>query len=199
MDEEKGQEKIEENEDVMDKKDQEKNNKKDKLIHVKESEIESLKNELEDYKDRYLRIYAEFENARKRMDRDRQEFIKYASANLMVEFLNVLDNLERSVNAARTKHQDYDAFIKGIEMVMSQVYEMLKKNGLEAIEAKGKPFDPHCHEILMQEETENFEDGIVMDEFQRGYKLGDRVVRTTKIKIAKKKETAVEPKETEEQ
>ncbi|MBU0467793.1 MAG: nucleotide exchange factor GrpE [Candidatus Omnitrophica bacterium] len=168
--------------------------KKDIMIKVKESEYKRLENEIAEYKDKHLRLYAEFENVRKRMERDKMEFAKYANVGLIAEFLEILDNLERTIAAAKAKHQDYDAFEKGVEMVMKQIYEMLKKNGVKPIDAKGKAFDPHCHEALLQEETDEVDEGIVLEEFQKGYSLQDRIVRTAKVKLSKKKET----KETEE-
>ncbi|VAX36919.1 Heat shock protein GrpE [hydrothermal vent metagenome] len=161
--------------------------KKDKTIKMKESEKEKLITEAKEYKDKYVRLYAEFDNARKRMEREKLEFVKYANEELIIEFLGVLDNLERSVEVAQKKHEDYEAFLKGIEMVMKQVNEMLTKNGVKPIKAQGKPFDHNCHEILMQEESDE-EEGVVLEEFQKGYYLGDRVVRTVKVKVAKKKE-----------
>jgi len=170
---------------VEDKK--EKKVLKDKTVKMKESEKNKLIEEAKEYKDKYIRLYAEFENARKRMEREKMEFVKYANEELVIEFLGVLDNLERSVEAAQAKHEDYTAFLQGIEMVMAQVHEMLTKNGVKPIEAQGKMFDHHCHEILMQEESDA-EEGIVLEEFQKGYYLGDKVVRTVKVKVAKKKE-----------
>lgn len=160
---------------------------KEKMIKIKESEHAKLIEEAARYKDQYIRLYAEFENARKRMDRDKLEFIKFANEGLIMEFLGILDNLERSVEAAKAKHQDYTAFLKGIEMVMAHVHEMLKNNGVTPIEAQGKLFDPHCHEVLMQEEKDGFDDGMIIEEFQKGYRLGEKVVRTAKVKVAKKK------------
>ncbi len=160
----------------------------EKTVILKESDHERLLNEAAQLKDKYLRIYAEFENARKRMDRERQEFIKYANEGLIAEFLNILDNLERSVEAAQAKHEDYAAFLQGVEMIMAQIHEMLKKNSVRPIDAKGQMFDPHCHEILMQEEFEGVEEGTVLEEFQRGYTLGGRVIRTSKVKVAKNQE-----------
>ncbi len=159
----------------------------EKMLEIKEVDYKKLQDELAQTKDKYVRLYAEFENARKRMERERQEFIKYANEELIAEFLDILDDLERSVQAAQTKHEDYDAFLKGIELVMAHVYELLKKNGVKSIVAKGKKFDPHCHEVLMQEETDQADDGVVLEEFQKGYFLGDHVVRTSKVKVAKKK------------
>ncbi|MCK5081986.1 MAG: nucleotide exchange factor GrpE [Candidatus Omnitrophica bacterium] len=160
---------------------------KEKMIKIKESEQARLIEEAAKYKEQYIRLYAEFENARKRMGREKQEFVKFANEGLITEFLGILDNLERSVEAAKAKHQDYTAFLKGIELVMAHVHEMLKNNGVVPVESQGKMFDPHCHEVLMQEETEEMEDGMVMEEFQKGYRLGEKVIRTAKVKVARKK------------
>ncbi len=159
-----------------------------KTVTLTESEHKKLIEEAVQYKDKYVRLYAEFENARKRMERDKQEFVKYANEGLIAEFLNILDNLERSVEAAQAKHEDYAAFLKGVEMIMAQIHEMLKKNSVRPIEVQGQMFDPHCHEILMQEESDGVEEGTILDEFQRGYTLGDRVIRTSKVKVATNKE-----------
>ena len=158
--------------------------KEEKNVTIKESEYEKFVADAADYKDRYVRLCAEFDNARKRFERDKVEFVKYANEGLMTEFLNVLDDLERSVEAAAQKHQDYDAFLKGIEMVMAHIHEMLKRNGVKPVEAVGKKFDPHCHEVLMQEPSSEVEEGTVLQELQKGYRLGDRVVRTAKVKVA---------------
>jgi molecular chaperone GrpE len=157
---------------------------KGKIIKIKESEYQALVKEAADYKDKWVRLYAEFENVRKRLDREKSEFIKYANEGLLSEFLNILDDLERTVHAANSKHQDYEGFLKGVEMVMAHVYDLLKKNSVKPIEAFGKKFDPHCHEALMQQETAEHEEGIILEEFQKGYYLGDRVIRTTKVKVA---------------
>lgn len=162
-----------------------------KMTGLKEQEYQKLLEEAaqgKEYKDKYIRLYAEFDNARKRMERERSEFIKYANEGLLADFLNILDDLERSVEAARAKHEDYEAFLKGIELVMAHVYDLLKRNGIKTMEARGKKFDPHCHEVLMQEESENHDDGEVLEEFQKGYFLEDKVLRTAKVKVAKKKQ-----------
>jgi molecular chaperone GrpE len=158
------------------------------VVSLSASEHKKLMDELAQAKDKYVRLYAEFDNARKRMEREKQEFVKYANEGLVLDFLNILDDLERSFQAARAQHQDYTAFLKGIEMVMAHVYDLLKRHGVKPIEAKGKLFDPHCHEVLLQEESDSLEENTVIEEFQKGYMLEDRVVRTAKVKISKKKE-----------
>ena len=157
---------------------------KEKTVTIKEAEYQKLLKEISDAKDRYLRLFAEFENVKKRTEREKAEFIKYANAELLTQFLAILDDLERSVEVAKTKHEDYDAFLKGIELVMAHVYEVLKKNDVKPIEAVGKKFDPHIHEPLMQEETDKASEGTIVEEFQKRYMLGDKVIRTTKVKVA---------------
>ena len=160
---------------------------KEKMIKIKVSEHAHLIEEAAKYKEQYIRLYAEFENARKRMDREKQEFIRYANEGLIVEFLDILDNLERSIESAKAKHEDYEAFVKGIELVMANIHDMLKKNNVKPMKVGGKMFDPHRHEVLMQEERQDLDDGTVIEEFQKGYCLGEKVVRTAKVKVAKKK------------
>lgn len=155
-------------------------------IQLNKAEYEKLKAEAAEYKDKYIRLCAEFDNVRKRMDREKIEFTKYANEGLLGEFLTLLDDLERSVEAAKANHQDYSAFLKGIEMVMAHVYEMLKKNDVRPMESIGQKFDPHCHEPLMQVESDQHEDEVIVEEFQKGYFLGERVLRTAKVKVAKK-------------
>lgn len=171
---------------ILNKKDN--NPDKEKMIKIKESEHNALIKEVAEYKNKYIRLYAEFENARKRMARDKNEFVKYANEGLIIEFLDVLDNFERSMEAAQTKHEDYAAFLKGIEMVMAKLYDVLKENEVKPVESINRMFDPNCHEVLMQEESGDVEEGTVIEEFQKGYYLGGKVIRTAKVKVAKKKE-----------
>ena len=169
---------------TSEKKESAKKVKKDKILKIKESEYQKVVQEAADYKDKWMRLYAEFENVRKRTEREKTEFVKYANEGLVVDFLNILDDLERSILAANDRHEDYDAFLKGVEMVMAHIYEMLKKHQVKPMEVEGKLFDPHCHEILMQEETNEHDDGSVVEVFQKGYYLAEKVVRTAKVKVA---------------
>ncbi len=189
--------------DVSDQKKPEEKEKKgffakEKTVTLKESEHQNLLKELADYKDKHVRLFAEFDNVRKRTEREKMEFVKYANEGLLSEFLGILDDLERSVEAARVKHEDYDAFLKGIKMVMMHVYGMLKKNNVKSIEAKGKMFDPHLHEPLMQVETDEVPEGTVVEEFQKGYMFDNRVLRTAKVKVATAKTTEATKKITDE-
>ncbi|RJP29058.1 MAG: nucleotide exchange factor GrpE [Candidatus Omnitrophota bacterium] len=175
----------------------EKNNKEkkeelvsqDKTVTISEAEYLKLKEaaaKAEDHWDRILRMQAEFENTKKRLERDKQEFIKFANERIVMELLNVLDDLERTVELAQSKHQDLSAFLKGVEMILAHLYEMLKEHGVKPIEAKNKKFDPSFHEALMEEQCDDLPEHTIVEELQKGYLLNDRVVRTSKVKVSKK-------------
>ena len=133
-----------------------------------------------------LRLQAEFDNAKKRLEKEKQDFVKFANEGIILELLNILDDLERTVDLAQSKHQDLSAFLKGVEMILAHLYEMLKEYGVKPIEAQGKLFDPHYHEALMQAENKDVPEHTILEELQKGYLLNDRVIRTAKVKVSKK-------------
>jgi molecular chaperone GrpE len=162
----------------------------EKTITIKESEYTALKDEAkkaQEYWDRVLRLQADFENTRKRIEREKQDFIKFANEGVILELLNILDDLERTVDLAESKHQDLSAFLKGVEMILAHLYEMLKKHGVKPIAAEGKLFDPDLHEALMQEEHKDLPEHTIVEELQKGYLLNERVLRTAKVKVSKQK------------
>ena len=136
-------------------------------------------------KDKYVRLLAEFDNMRKRHERERSDLIKYAHEEVIVECLKLYDDLERSLLAFKSKEGTDVNLVKGLEMVYNNMKELMGKYEVKPIESKGKPFDPHTQEVLMQQETAEFPDGIVMEELEKGYTLGGKVVRTAKVKVAK--------------
>src|SRR5476651_2380708 len=137
------------------------------------------------HKDKYVRLLAEFDNMRKRHERDRADLIKYAHEEVIVECLKLYDDLERSLLAFKSKEGMDANLVKGLEMVYNNMKELMGRYEVKPIEVKGKPFDPNTQEVLMQQETAEFPDGIVMEELEKGYTLGGRVVRTAKVKVAK--------------
>lgn len=168
---------------------QNENKQEKKVITLSESEYLKLKEEAEkskEYWDRLLRLQAEFENARKRWEKEKQDFIKFANEGVILELLNILDELERAVELAQTQHQDFSAFLKGIEMILAHLYELLKEYGVKPIEAIGKTFDPHYHEAMMQVEDKDVPENTILEEFQKGYLLNERVIRTAKVKVSRK-------------
>lgn len=163
--------------------------KEEKIITLKESEYFRLKEEADkakEYWDRLLRLQADFENTRKRLEKEKQEFVKFANEGLIFELLNILDDLERAVELAQSQHQDLQTFLKGVGMILAHLYEMLKEYGLRPIEAEGKLFDPHYHEALMQIESKDLPEHTIVEVLQKGYLLNDRVIRTAKVKVSKK-------------
>ncbi len=162
-----------------------------KEVILKESEYLKLKEDADkaaEFADKILRLQADFENTRKRMEREKQDFVKFANEGIILELLNVLDDLERTVSLAEAQKQDPDAFLKGVEMILAHLYEMLKEYGVKSIEAEGKIFDPHSHEALMQIANKDLPEHTIVEELQKGYKLNDRVIRTAKVKVSKKEE-----------
>ncbi|MFA6416558.1 MAG: nucleotide exchange factor GrpE, partial [Candidatus Paceibacterota bacterium] len=170
---------------------------KEKSVTIPEAEYSLLKEDAakgQEAWDKMARVQADFDNVRKRLERVKQEFIKFANEGIIAELLNTLDDLERAVDLAESKHQDMPAFLKGIEMVLAHLYELLKKHGIKPMDALGKIFDPNCHEALMQVEDKNMPEHTVVEELQKGYYLIDRVIRTAKVKVSKQKTEEKEEK-----
>ena len=159
------------------------------VVMLKQEEYLALKQEADkakEYWDRLLRLQADFENTRKRIEKEKHDFAKFANEGIILELLNVLDDLERTVDLAQSKHQDLAAFLKGVEMILAHLYDLLKGYGVKPIDAQGKIFDPHYHEALMQVDDENLPDHSIVEELQKGYLLNERVIRTAKVKVSKK-------------
>jgi molecular chaperone GrpE len=140
----------------------------------------ALAAERDELKELLLRRQAEFDNFRKRTERERSEYLQYAGMELVRDMLPVLDDFDR---ALKTQCSSPD-YVKGVEMIYSRMYETLKKMGLEPIESVGKPFDPHVHQAVERVETKDAPDGTVLDEFQRGYQFKGKMLRPAMVKVA---------------
>lgn len=127
-----------------------------------------------------LRTRAEFDNARRRQERERSEFLQFASMDLVKEILPILDDFERALKA-ETADQHY---AKGVELIYQRLFETLKRLGLEPIETAGKQFDPKLHQAVERVETEEAEDQAILGEFQRGYNFKGRLLRPAMVKVA---------------
>lgn len=161
----------------------------EKIVTLKETELLKLKEEAQkanEYWERLLRLQADFENARKRWEREKENFLRFANEDLLCALLNVVDDLERSLELAQGKHEDFTAFLKGVEMILVHLHELFKKNGVSVIETKGKVFDPNLHEPLMEVVENNLPEHTIVEELQRGYFLNGRVIRTAKVKVSKR-------------
>jgi molecular chaperone GrpE len=144
------------------------------------AERDQLAAEKAELQDRFLRIQAEFQNSRKRAERERVEFAEYASTEAVRALLPILDDFER---ATKTESSDRE-YGKGMEMIYQRFYDSLKKLGLEPIVSAGQPFDPHIHHAVEMVETDDAPDHTVLDEYQRGYNFKGRLLRPAMVKVA---------------
>ena len=143
--------------------------------------LEDLRRERDSLQDRLLRTAAEFDNYRKRMDRERRELADYTAGEVVSELLPIIDNLERALQAAA----EDDPLRKGVELIHRQMLDLLRKRGVKPIEALGADFDPNFHQAVIHEESGEHREGEVMAELQRGYVVGDRLLRPAMVKVAK--------------
>ena len=150
------------------------------------TERERVRAERAAYLDRAARIQAEFENFRKRSDKQQQEFREYALADAMTTLLPILDSLDRALNTKVASLEDFHA---GIELIDKQFHDALAKLGVQPIAAEGEPFDPNLHQAIQMVDTEEVADNHVLDELQRGYKLKDRLLRPVMVRVARHPKT----------
>jgi molecular chaperone GrpE len=146
--------------------------------------LKELQREKESLQDRLLRTAAEFDNYRKRMDRERRELSEYAATDVLLELLPIIDNLERALQAPAGA--DPDAFRKGIELIYKQMLDLLRKRGVTTLDTLGASFDPNFHQAVIHEASDAHREGEVMQELQRGYMLGERLLRPAMVKVAKR-------------
>lgn len=143
--------------------------------------LEELRRERDAVQDRLLRTAAEFDNYRKRMDRERRDLAESTAGEVLTELLPIIDNLERALQAAAAD----DPLRKGVELIHRQMLDILRKRGVKPIEALGTDFDPNFHQAVIHEPSAEHREGEVMEELQRGYVVGDRLLRPAMVKVAK--------------
>jgi molecular chaperone GrpE len=153
-----------------------------------EKELKTLRKQLEEEKDRCLRLNAEFENQRKRLQKEKEEFVKYANEKLIIDLIDIMESLERGLENAKGSNNK-DKLIQGLELIYKQLKNILEKNGLVPIKALGEKFDPYKHEAMMQTPSQNDEEDMILEEFARGYMLNNMVIRYSKVRVSKNKET----------
>ena len=155
------------------------------------SELEKAQQELEETKDKLLRLAAEFENFKRRMERERSLALKYAEESIVKELLPSVDNLERALEQGRETHNAED-LLAGVELTHKGLMTALEKFEVASMECVGAPFDPNHHEALAMEETDEMDANSVLKEFQKGYTYKDRLIRPAKVVVAKKAEETKE-------
>ena len=150
--------------------------------------LEAAEKQAEEEHDRFLRTLAEFDNFRKRSREEFQQVCSFAIEDLIIRLLPVLDNFERAIKTAE-EIKDYDALHGGVILILRQLRDILTKEGVTPIEAQGKSFDPNLHEAVMRVDTDEYPDGTIIEEFQTGYTLGDKVIRPSMVKVARHPDT----------
>lgn len=151
-------------------------------VSSESSELQKLRVERDTLIDRLARLQAEFENARKRTAREQQDFREFALADAIKALLPTLDSFERALQTGAAERSE---FRSGVELIYKQLQDALLKLGLRAIPAKGELFDPHLHEAIEMVDTTDAADHQILDELQRGYKLKDRLLRPSMVKVAR--------------
>jgi molecular chaperone GrpE len=146
------------------------------------ADLEGLKRERDDFYDRFLRKSAEFENYRKRVERERREQADHTVTDLLIDLLNVVDDFERAL--AVSADEGSEGYRKGVELIYAKLQDLLRRRGVKPIEALGADFDPNVHQAVAQEPSDEHREGEVTEELRRGYMLGDRLLRPAMVKVA---------------
>lgn len=160
----------------------------EELVQLRQ-QLESKEQENKRLQDKYIRLYAEFENYKKRSARDLEETTRFANERLLKEFLTVVDNLERAIfhtKDHRDSARDFEKILEGLELIHKQCLEVMGKFGVTPFESYLQPFDPSQHQAMAQRESDEHETGTVIEEIQKGYRFHDRVLRPALVVVSKK-------------
>ena len=182
---EKREEMAEESkEEIVDKQeDCEAKEQGDELTKEEQSdcELKEKDEKIEELGNRFLRLQADFMNYKNRIEKDKESTIAYATEDIMNQLLPILDNFERALDSV----EEEDGFYQGVKMIYEQIIKVLTDNGLKEIQCVGECFDPNLHHAVFMEESEDSEEGTVLEVFQKGYTLNDKVIRPSMVKVAK--------------
>jgi len=152
-------------------------------VKVLEKDLQDIKDELTEQKDKFVRLQAETDNFRKRLSREKEEFLQYANERLFKELIPIFDNFER---ALEDPSNDTKRLKEGLEMILKQFSSFLEKEKVKPIKAIGEKFDPMVHEALTSEESNEHEENTIISEFVKGYTINNRVLRPSQVVISKK-------------
>jgi len=166
---------------------EEEKGEKEKEIKELKQKVEEKEREIKEHNDRLLRVAADFDNYKKRAAREKEEWVKFANEDLIKSILPSVDNLERAINHSE-KTEDIQSLVEGVKLTLQQLLQTLNKFGVSPIESLGKPFDPALHEAMLVVETDQQEANRVVEEFQKGYLLNDRLLRPATVSVSKPSE-----------
>jgi molecular chaperone GrpE len=147
--------------------------------------LEQSNLELNEFKDKYLRLLAETENMRKRLSKEKHEMTAYAIQQVLVEFLGPIDHMENALNYTEKMSDDVKHWSLGFQMILTQFKDVLANQGAISVASKDAPFDPHLHEAVEIVERDDIKPGIVVEEFVKGYKMGEKILRPARVKVSK--------------
>lgn len=167
---------------------------KEKEIGELKKKLEEKEKEIKEHHDRLLRLAADFENYKKRAAKEKEDWTKFANEDLIRVILPFIDNLERAVNHAQ-KVADTGVLIEGVRLTLQQILQSLNRFGLSSFQSVGKPFDPTVHEAMLVVETDQHEPNQVVEEFQKGYLLNDRLLRPATVSVSKPPEKEAQTSE----
>jgi len=153
-------------------------------VEILKKQLEEKEREVEEYKSLCQRIAADFDNYKKRIAKDKENMYYEVVADVVGKLLPIVDNFERAIDSAKNSKDTNDELLKGLEMIKKQIDDIFSKLGVEPIEALNKEFDPYLHNAIMHVEDERYGKNIVIEEFQKGYKIKDRVIRYSLVKVA---------------
>jgi molecular chaperone GrpE len=153
------------------------------VIDAQALALEASRKLADENHERYMRVQADYDNFRRRSRQEKEDFAKYASSKLIEQLLPILDNFERALAASQSV-KDFDILIKGIEMTAKQLDQVLASEGLKSIESVNHPFNPEYHQAIMQVESAEHEEGVIVEEVQKGYILKDKVIRPAMVKVS---------------
>lgn len=166
------------------KVEEETENSEEEKADPRDEKIKDLESQVNQWKTDYYKVFADMENLKKRLKTEHENQLKYAMQSFIEELLPVIDNYERSL-AVEPESEEAKSILKGNKMILTQMMNILGKNGVTVIEAQGKEFDPNLHQAVMQDDNPDFGPNIVTEELQKGYMLKDRVIRATLVKVNK--------------
>lgn len=148
-----------------------------------EAELKQSKDQANEYFAHLQRLQAEFDNHRKRTQKEKEETVRYAAERIIEAMLPILDNLDRAINSTKA-NQDFNSFSQGVEMIFKMMQNTLAKEGLTVIEAVGQLFDPKLHDAVLQVDSEEYPENTVVEELQKGYYLKEKVLRPSMVKVS---------------
>lgn len=158
------------------------------VITIPEEEFAQIKKDAEVYRDKYLHLLADMDNMRKRLQKERHELTQFAIQNIIVEILNPIDHLENALKLALHSSEEVKHWAFGFQMILNQFKDVLANNNVVPFDSEGMPFDPHFHEAVEMVTSKDYPPGTVIAESLKGYKMGDRVIRPARVKVAKASE-----------